>query len=212
MTGQQSFEERFGFMARGQFRCIGWFEKPLTVLGLLLLLVGGVLITVLFANPYFAFGGSFGALPFVLAAWFILCWWIVRIAHTGVTCRYEANDSEFRITDNRQHTEIFYYPDIMGVDYKPIPHQTPARLYRDDTHPLPVGRVPLYRKRKPADKLTGGYAVLPAGATLRTCQEYSPGGGRVADYRLKTRTFYKKQEQPPWTALIFIHRNVPCTE
>lgn len=124
MTGQQSFEERFGFKARGQFRCTGWFEKPLTVLGLLLLLVGGVLITVLFANPYFALGGSFGALPFVLAAWFILCWWIVRIAHTGVTCRYEANDSEFRITDNRQHTEIFYYPDIMGVDYKPITYLT----------------------------------------------------------------------------------------
>ena len=50
----------------------------------------------------------------------MLCWWLVRIAHSGVTCRYEGDDNEFRITDNHKHTEIFYYPDVTGIEYKPL--------------------------------------------------------------------------------------------
>lgn len=120
MTGQEAFDERFGFKVRGEFRVRGWFELPLTAAALILLVVGGFFIFRRMADPYFALGASFGAVPFVLAAWALLCWWLVRIAHTGVTCRYEGDDQEFRITDQHGHTETLYYSDISGVDFRPI--------------------------------------------------------------------------------------------
>lgn len=120
MTGRQAFEERFGFRVKGEFRVRGLFEIPLTGAGLLLMVLGTILLVVKMADPMFAFGGTFGALPFAIAIWVMLCWWVVRIAHSGVTCRYEGDDDEFRITDNRKHTEIFYYPDVTGIEYKPL--------------------------------------------------------------------------------------------
>lgn len=120
MTGREAFEERFGFRAKGEFRVRGLFEIPLTIVALLLMVGGSAVLIIVMANPETAFGGTFGALPFAVAIWVMLCWWLVRIAHSGVTCRYEGDDKEFRITDNRKHTEIFYYPDVTGVDYKPI--------------------------------------------------------------------------------------------
>ncbi|MBP0983592.1 MAG: hypothetical protein J6A19_07690 [Oscillospiraceae bacterium] len=44
MTGQEAFEERFGFKARGEFRCDGWFKIPITAIGLGILLPGAILI------------------------------------------------------------------------------------------------------------------------------------------------------------------------
>lgn len=120
MNGREAFEERFGFRAKGQFRVRGWFEIPLTATGIASIPAGEFLIIRTMANPNFALGGSFGALPFVMAAWALFCWWIVRIAHTGATCHYDGNDDEFRITDQNKHTEIFYYQDITGIDYVPI--------------------------------------------------------------------------------------------
>lgn len=120
MTGRQAFEERFGFRARGEFRVCGIFEIPLTIMALLMMAGGSVVLIVVMANPETAFGGTFGALPFAIVIWVMLCWWLVRIAHSGVTCRYEGDDNEFRITDNHKHTEIFYYPDVTGIEYKPL--------------------------------------------------------------------------------------------
>lgn len=120
MNGREAFEERFGFKAKGTFRVRGWFEIPLTAVGIISIPVGEFMIFRTMADPNFAFGGSFGALPFVMAAWALFCWWIVRIAHIGVTCYYEGNNEEFRITDQNKHTEIFYYQDITEVNYVPI--------------------------------------------------------------------------------------------
>lgn len=120
MNGREAFEERFGFKAKGEFRVRGRFELPLTVTALFFIPYGEFFIVYTMANPWFAFGGSFGALPFAMALWALLCWWIVRIAHIGVICRYEGDDNEFRITDQHKHTEIFYYPDVTSVEYQPI--------------------------------------------------------------------------------------------
>lgn len=120
MTGREAFEERFGFKARGEFRVRGWFEVPLTMVGLIMLVIGPPAILNKMADPDFAFGGTFAAVPLALLIWAVFWWWIVRIAHSGVTCRYEADEKEFRITDNKHHTVVFYYTDIVGVDYAPI--------------------------------------------------------------------------------------------
>lgn len=124
MTGREAFEERFGFRAKGEFRVRAWFEIPLTIAGIASLIIGEFIIITTMRDPYFAFGGSFGALPFVGAAWVIFCWWIVRIAHIGSVCRFTGDDNEFRITDPNGHVEIFYYPDITGIDYTPIRYIT----------------------------------------------------------------------------------------
>ena len=118
MNGQQYVEERFGFKAKGEFRCKGWFEVPLTVVGLALVIPGALGIFDFLFNH--TFGGGRPAIPFVIVAWAMFCWWIVRIAHTGVTYRYEADDKEFRIYEPKGHTEILYYPDITSVGYDPM--------------------------------------------------------------------------------------------
>lgn len=120
MTGQEAFEERFGFKARGEFRCRAFFEIPLTVIGLGILIPVSVLIIKFLTDPYTTFGGGLTAVPLALAVWGIFCWWIVRIAHTGVTYRYEADEKEFRIITPDKHSDVFYYPDVVSVDYKPI--------------------------------------------------------------------------------------------
>lgn len=120
MNGREAFEERFGFRAKGEFRVRALFEIPLTIAALVLMAGGSAVLIIVMANPLTALGGTFGALPFAVALWIMICWWVVRIAHSGVTFRYEGDDREFRITDSRNHTEIFYYPDVTGVDYKPI--------------------------------------------------------------------------------------------
>lgn len=120
MTGQEAFEERFGFKARGEFRCDGWFKIPITAIGLGILLPGAILIFKFLADPYTTFGGGLTVVPLALAVWGIFCWWIVRIAHTGVTYRYEADEKEFRIINPDKHSDVFYYPDVVSVDYKPI--------------------------------------------------------------------------------------------
>ncbi len=120
MNGREAFNERFGFKVKGEFHCQGWFEIPLTIVGLALIPGGGIPIFRFLADPSTAFGGSFASVPLALAAWALFCWWIVRIAHIGVVFRYEGDDNEFRITDNKKHTEIFYYPDVVKIDYKPI--------------------------------------------------------------------------------------------
>lgn len=120
MNGREAFEERFGFKAKGEFRVRAWFEIPLTIAALVLMVFGSAALFNFMSNPYTAFGGTFGALPFAVALWVIICWWIVRIAHMGAVCRYIGNDDEFQITDQNKHTEVLYYPDITAVDYKPI--------------------------------------------------------------------------------------------
>lgn len=120
MTGQEAFEERFGFKAKGEFRCIAWFEIPLTVVGLAILVPIGIIIFRFLVDPYTTFGGGLTAVPVALAVWAIFCWWIVRIGHTGVTYRYEADDKEFRIFEPGNRSEVFYYSDVMSADYQPI--------------------------------------------------------------------------------------------
>lgn len=111
-------EERFGFRAKGEYRCKGWFELPLTVLALVILLPGALGI---FNFLYYrTMGGGFAAIPLLIAVWGMLCWWLVRIAHSGVTYRYEADDKEFRIYEPKNHTEILYYNDVTGVKYDPL--------------------------------------------------------------------------------------------
>ena len=116
MTGQEAFEERFGFKARGEFRCTGWFEIPMTILGIILAIPG--LFFVLFLFNYQLLG-FLGILVFV-PVWAILCWWLIRIGHIGVTYHYEADEKEFRIINPDKHSDVFYYPDVVSVDYKPI--------------------------------------------------------------------------------------------
>lgn len=118
MTGRQYVEERFGFKARGEFRCKGWFEIPLTAVGLGIALPGAFgIFNFLYYNTM---GGGFAAIPLLIAVWGVFCWWIVRIAHTGVTYRYEADDKEFRIYEPGNHTEILYFTDVTAVDYNPL--------------------------------------------------------------------------------------------
>lgn len=114
MTGEQDFEERFGFKARGEFRCQGWFEIPVTILGLLMIIPGYFVAKYLMS---YALLGVLGLLVFI-PVWGIIMWWIVRVGHTGVTYRYEADDNEFRITAPK-NTETLYYKDIAAVNYKP---------------------------------------------------------------------------------------------
>ena len=118
MNMESFVEERFGFRARGEFRCRGWFEVPLTALALAILLPGAFgIFSFLYYNTM---GGGFTAIPLFIAVWGVFCWWLVRIAHTGVTYRYEADDKEFRIYEPKNHTEILYYNDVTAVNYDPL--------------------------------------------------------------------------------------------
>lgn len=120
MTGEQANEERFGFKARGQFRCISPYEKPMTILILAIGLVVEILVIIWMANPATALGGTFGALPFAAALIAMAIWWFVRIAHLGRVYLYEADENEFRIIRPDKSVDTYYYTDMDGIDYKPI--------------------------------------------------------------------------------------------
>lgn len=120
MNGEQANEERFGFKAKGQFRCISPFEKGMTVASLVLGLLVEVVVVLWMANPNTAYGGTFGAVPFAIAIIAGITWWFVRIAHSGRTYYYEADDSEFRIIRPNKSVDTYYYTDMDSIDYKPI--------------------------------------------------------------------------------------------
>lgn len=159
MTGREAFEERFGFKARGEFRVRGWFEVPLTMVGLIMLVIGPPAILNKMADPDFAFGGTFAAVPLALLIWAVFWWWIVRIAHSGVTCRYEADEKEFRITSvgKKPKREVLYYTDVTAVEYKPLHHLnrrlrgyrvTITTKYRKIVYDYVFGRKKLFTEPK----------------------------------------------------------------
>ena len=121
MTGEQSFEERFGFRARGEFRCRVWYEIPLTILGLVMFVAGILAAIVVFSRiPGVDIITGAMAMAVIVPVWGLVCWWFVWTGQTGAAYSYDADEKEFRITDPKKHTETLYYSDIIRVDYKPV--------------------------------------------------------------------------------------------
>lgn len=59
-------------------------------------------------------------LSYVYSFWGMLCLFIISAIRAGVTCKYYADQNEFKITDNHKHAEYLFYSDIVNVDYDPI--------------------------------------------------------------------------------------------
>ena len=123
MTGEQAFEQRFGVRAKGEFRCSFPFEAVFSSIAAGFLVIGELS----FFMRYYDLSMRFKNLltPMVIMIVLGVFWlWMVRISLTGMTCRYEADDKEFRITTPFNRNEVFYYADVESVTYKPIKYLT----------------------------------------------------------------------------------------
>ena len=109
-----STEQIMGVRSRGKFRCRWRGEKFAVIIMLVVMLVGAVVIFRLVDTSDYRIIGYFEAF------WVAFCVWMIRIAQSGVTYRYEADADVFRITDNRNRTECFFYSELMNVRYEPI--------------------------------------------------------------------------------------------
>lgn len=127
MTGNQAFEQRFGFRAKGEFRCSFPFEAPLAAVAAAILVWGEIYFLLNYQVLAFSWKNLIAPL-IVMIVWGFFWLWMVRIAYSGMTCRYEADDKEFRINKPFNKLDIFYYADIESVKYKPIKYLVGGRL------------------------------------------------------------------------------------
>lgn len=111
---------RFSYTKTGEFRVRNRAEIPLTIAFLLLIPAGIFLASVITRDLVKEVPQLAELLGYVYEFWAGLCIFIIGAIRAGVTCKYYADQDEFRITDNRKHTEYLYYADIVNVEYKPM--------------------------------------------------------------------------------------------
>lgn len=112
---------RFSYTKTGEFRVRCKAETPLTIIFLSLIPVGDFLIFKLVEYLQLEMDVNVGQLlDYACYFWAGLCVFIMGAIRAGVTCKYYADQDEFRITDNRKHTEYLFYADIVNVEYKPM--------------------------------------------------------------------------------------------
>ena len=111
---------RFSYTRTGEFRVRCKAETLLTIVFLILIPVGIILIVFL-TKDYVKEVPQLGELlSYMYGFWGMLCLFIIGAIRAGVTCKYYADQDEFKITDNHKHTEYLFYSDIVSVDYDPI--------------------------------------------------------------------------------------------
>lgn len=111
---------RFSYTRTGEFRVRCKAETPLTIF-FILLIPAGIILVAFLTNDYLKEVPQLGELlSYVYSFWGMLCLFIISAIRAGVTCKYYADQNEFKITDNHKHTEYLFYSDIVSVDYDPI--------------------------------------------------------------------------------------------
>ncbi len=112
---------RFEYTRTGDFRCCGRFEIISTAVGLGMSAAGAVYaaLMVLLDLRLIEY---LDIISDIVIIWILFWVFIIRIGRSGVTYHYEADDDEFRITDNKNRTEYFFYSDITDIEYLPIYH------------------------------------------------------------------------------------------
>ncbi len=159
MTGNQAFEQRFGFRAKGEFRCSFPFEAVISSIAAGFLVIGE--LSFLLNYTWLVFRTNNMITPMVIMiVWGFFWLWMVRISLTGMTCRYEADEKEFRITAPFNRNDVFYYADIESVSYKPIRY--------------PTGRIRGYRVTIKSRYRAYQYKYIFSKNKLKTAPEYSP--------------------------------------
>lgn len=112
---------RFSYTKTGEFRVRCKAETPLTIIFLSLIPVGDFLIFKLIEYLQLEMDMHVGQLlEYACYFWAGLCVFIMGAIRAGVTCKYYADQNEFKITDNHKHTEYLFYADITGIEYTPI--------------------------------------------------------------------------------------------
>lgn len=112
---------RFSYTKTGEFRVRCKAETPLTIIFLLLIPVGDFLIFKLVEYLQLEMDMKVGQLlEYACYFWAGLCIFIMGAIRAGVTCKYYADQDEFKITDNHKHVEYLFYADIANVEYIPI--------------------------------------------------------------------------------------------
>lgn len=113
--------EKFSYTKTGEFRVRCKAETPLTITFLLLIPVGDFLIFKLVEYLQLEMDMKVGQLlEYACYFWAGLCVFIMGAIRAGVTCKYYADQNEFKITDNHKHVEYLFYADIANVEYIPI--------------------------------------------------------------------------------------------
>ncbi len=111
---------RFSYTRTGEFRVRCKAETPLTIF-FILLIPAGIILVAFLTNDYLKEVPQLGELlSYVYSFWGMLCLFIISAIRAGVTCKYYADQNEFKITDNHKHAEYLFYSDIVNVDYDPI--------------------------------------------------------------------------------------------
>lgn len=111
---------RFSYTRTGEFRVRCKAETSLTIF-FILLIPAGIILVAFLTNDYLKEVPQLGELlSYVYSLWGTLCLFIIGAIRAGVTCKYYADQNEFKITDNHKHTEYLFYSDIVSVDYDPI--------------------------------------------------------------------------------------------
>ncbi len=111
---------RFSYTRTGEFRVRCKAETPLTIF-FLLLIPAGIILVAFLTNDYLKEVPQLGELlSYVYSFWGMMCLFIISAIRAGVTCKYYADQNEFKITDNHKHAEYLFYSDIVSVDYDPI--------------------------------------------------------------------------------------------
>ncbi|MBD9062519.1 MAG: hypothetical protein EGR45_10945 [Ruminococcaceae bacterium] len=111
---------RFSYTRTGEFRVRCKAETPLTIF-FILLIPAGIILVAFLTNDYLKEVPQLGELlSYVYSFWGTLCLFIISAIRAGVTCKYYADQNEFKITDNHKHAEYLFYSDIVSVDYDPI--------------------------------------------------------------------------------------------
>lgn len=117
-----SYEERFGFKAKGSFNCRNKKEPVLVAV------VVAVTVALWFAAYLYIVDPQASVLLYVLAlfmvsaVFFCIGGGAVRVVMAGDRFFYEADEKEFRIYKerggNKVLIETFYYVDVVGVEYR----------------------------------------------------------------------------------------------
>ncbi len=111
---------RFSYTRTGEFRVRCKAETSLTIF-FILLIPAGIILVAFLTNDYLKEVPQLGELlSYVYSFWGTLCLFIIGAIRAGVTCKYYADQNEFKITDNHKHAEYLFYSDIVSVDYDPI--------------------------------------------------------------------------------------------
>lgn len=110
---------RFSYTKTGEFRIKSKAEIPVTIIFLLLIPIGDMLIFSLIRYLQLETDQQVAQLiEYACAFWSGLCLFIIGAVRAGVTCKYYADEKEFKITDNHKHTEYLFYSDIVDVNYE----------------------------------------------------------------------------------------------